>query len=301
MASPTPTYVIGHKNPDADAICSAIAYAAFKEASGKPGHIAARCGNSNARIDVILERFHTPLPLYLSDVSPRVHDLMTVNPFAVGLGATCSEALRLIDQHNLTVLPVVSDENRAIGTIALAQLGHFFIPRLDEPRAMRQVRTSLSRVVQSLKASVLHLVEGDSLEELFIRIGAMDIGTFGKISDKDKIPHAKSIVILGDRRDVQQRAIELGIRAIVISSSMPVDPAIVALAQARGVSILVSAYDTATTAWFVRTASTIEQLVDKKFVALNSSSRVADIRRLFAQQSPHAMMVTSVLTTRSWT
>ncbi len=63
-----PTYVIGHKNPDADSICSAIAYAAFKQARGETGYIAARCGNSNARIDTILERFHTPLPLYQSDV-----------------------------------------------------------------------------------------------------------------------------------------------------------------------------------------------------------------------------------------
>ena len=74
--STSTTYVVGHKNPDADSICSAIAYAAFKEARGERGFIAARCGNSNARIDTILARFRQPLPLYLSDVSPRVRDLM---------------------------------------------------------------------------------------------------------------------------------------------------------------------------------------------------------------------------------
>ncbi len=293
MASVTPTYVIGHKNPDADSICSALAYAAFKEASGETGYVAARCGNSNARIDAILERFSTPLPLYLSDVSPRVRDLMTINPIAVSLGATCAETLRLIDEHQLNVLPVVSAENHATGTISLAQLGHFFIPRLDEPRSMRSVRTSLARIVQSLKASVLHLAEGDRLEELFVRIGAMDIGTFWKISERDNVPAGKSVIILGDRRDVQQRAIELGIRALIISGNLPVDPEIVALARQRGVSIFISAYDTATTAWFVRTASTIEQLVDRKFVALNPDVRIADIRRKFAQNAPSAMMVTS--------
>jgi manganese-dependent inorganic pyrophosphatase len=293
MAPASPTYVIGHKNPDADSICSAIAYAAFKEARGETGYIAARCGNSNARIDAILERFSTPLPLYLSDVSPRVHDLMTLEPYAVSLGATCAETLRLIDRHQLNVLPVVSAENHATGTITLAQLGHFFIPRLDEPRAMRQVRTSLARIAQSLKASDLHLVEGDRLEDLHVRIGAMDIGTFWKISEKDNIPAAKSIIIVGDRRDVQQRAIELGIRALIISGNLPVDPAIVALAREHGVSILVSAHDTATTSWVVRTASTIEQLVDRNFVALKPDVRIADIRRKFSQNAPHAMMVTS--------
>ena len=72
------TYIIGHRNPDADAICSAIAYAAYKEARGEKGHVAARCGNSNARIDTILGRFRQPLPVYLSDVSPRRSSSSTV-------------------------------------------------------------------------------------------------------------------------------------------------------------------------------------------------------------------------------
>jgi manganese-dependent inorganic pyrophosphatase len=292
MATATPTFVIGHKNPDADSICSAIAYAAFKEARGETGYVAARCGNSNARIDAILERFHTPLPLYLSDVSPRVHDMMTPSPRAVTEDATCAEALKLLDQHAISFLPVISTRRRALGSVTLATLGHFFIPRLDEPRAMRQVRTSLARIVQSLKGSVLHAVDENRLEELFVRIGAMDLGTFWKISEKDNIPAGNSLIIVGDRADVQHRAIELGIRALIISGNLPVEPTIVALAKKQGVSIIVSPHDTATTAWFVRTASTIESLVDRKFTPLNTDTRIAEVRKKFAQGGPNAMIVT---------
>ena len=293
MATGTPTFVIGHKNPDADSICSAIAYAAFKEARGETGYVAARCGNSNARIDAILGRFHTPLPLYLSDVSPRVHDMMTPSPRAVTEDATCAEALKLIDEHGISFLPVISARKKALGSVTLASLGHFFIPRLDEPRAMRQVRTSLARIAQSLKASVLHAVDENRLEELFVRIGAMDIGTFWKISEKDNIPAGNSIIIVGDRTDVQHRAIELGIRALIISGNLPVNPTIVALAKKKGVSIFVSPHDTATTAWFVRTASTIESLVERKFTALNTDTRIAEVRKKFAQGGPNAMIVTA--------
>jgi manganese-dependent inorganic pyrophosphatase len=293
MATATPTFVIGHKNPDADSICSAIAYAAFKEARGETGYVAARCGNSNARIDAILERFKTPLPLYLSDVSPRVHDMMTPSPRAVTEDATCAEALKLLDQHAISFLPVISTRRRALGSVTLATLGHFFIPRLDEPRAMRQVRTSLARIVQSLKASVLHAVDENRLEELFVRIGAMDVRTFWKISEKDNIPPGNSLIILGDRRDVQQRAIELGIRALIISGNRPVEADIVALAKKQGVSIVVSPHDTATTAWFVRTASTIENLVDRKFTPLNTDTRIGEVRKKFAQGGPNAMIVTA--------
>ncbi len=292
MATANPIYVIGHRNPDADSICSAIAYAAFKEARGEPGYVAARCGNSNARIDAILERFRTPLPHYLSDVYPRVRDMMVRQPIVVQEDVTCAEALNLIDRHGITYLPVVSNQQRAVGSVTLAQLGHFFIPRMDEPRAMRQVRTSLARIVRSLQASVLHTVKENSLEDLFVRIGAMDVGTFWKISEKENIPPGQSLIIVGDRRDIQQRSIELGIRALIISGNLPVDPAIVALARERGVSVISSPHDTATTAWFVRTASTIEKLVDHQFSALNAEARIADIRRKFSQLSSHAMMVT---------
>ena len=293
MATVTPTHVIGHKNPDADSICSAIAYAAFKEARGEHGYIAARCGNSNARIDAILARFHHPLPTYLSDVSPRVRDLMATNVLTVTNGSTCAEALELIDRHNITALPVVSAERKALGLVSISQLGHFFIPRVNDLRAVRQVRTSLARIVQSLKGSILHAVDEHRLEELFVRIGAMDIRTFWTIAVQENISPDQSLIIVGDRHDIQQRAIELGIRALVVSGHLPVEPEIVALARARGVSIISSPYDTATTAWFVRTASTIEGLVERKFTALNPDVRIADIRRKFAQSAPHAMMVTS--------
>src|SRR5688572_2578463 len=130
----TPTYVVGHKNPDADAICSAIAYAAFKQARGEHGYIAARCGNSNARIDTILSRFQQPLPHYLSDVSPRVHDLMTPGVISVPESATCAEALELIDRHHIRVVPVVNTRRKPVGTVSMSHLGGIFIPRVSEPR-----------------------------------------------------------------------------------------------------------------------------------------------------------------------
>ena len=292
MVPANPTYIVGHRNPDADSICSAIAYAAFKEARGEPGYVAARCGNSNARIDAILERFNTPLPHYLSDVYPRVRDQMMAQPLAVALGATCAEALNVIDRHGITYLPVVDDGGRAVGSLTLAQLGHFFIPRLDEPRALRQVRTSLARIARSLRGSVFHTVDENRIDDLHVRIGAMDVGTFWKISENEKIPAAQSLIIVGDRRDIQLRAIELGVRALIVSGSLPVDAAVVGQAKERGVSVLSSPHDTATTAWFVRTASTVDKLVDRSFTPLNSEVRIADIRRKFSQYSPHAMMVT---------
>jgi manganese-dependent inorganic pyrophosphatase len=255
-AANLPTYVVGHRNPDADAICSAIAYAAYKEARGDKGFIAARCGNSNARIDTILARFRQPLPYYLTDVSPRVRDLMATEVISVPESATCAEALEIIDRHHVRVLPVTSAQNRLVGVVSLSALGGVFIPRVNDPRTMRQVNTSLSHITRALHARALHLVGADKVEELFVRLGTMDLSSFWSISVKENIAAHQAIVIVGDRHDIQRRSIELGIRALVITSNLEPDDETIDLAQRRGVSLIVSPYDSATTAWVVRTAST---------------------------------------------
>jgi len=221
------TYVIGHRNPDADSICSAIAYAAYKEARGEKGHVAARCGNSNARIDTILERFKQPLPVYLSDVWPRVRDMMESNVVTVPENATCAEALELIDRHNMGLLPVIDSNRRVVGTISLPHLGGIFIPRVSEPKLMRQVQGTLANIARALKATVIHAVDDTRHEELYVRLGTMDIGSFWKISERDGIPAANSLIIVGDRRNIQLRAIELGLRGIIVSGSVQVDSDVV--------------------------------------------------------------------------
>jgi manganese-dependent inorganic pyrophosphatase len=287
-----PTYVVGHRNPDADAICSAIAYAAFKEARGDRGYIAARCGNSNARIDTILRRFQQPLPYYLSDVSPRVHLLMTSTVVSVPENATCAEALELIDRHHIRVLPVTNSRRKPVGTVSLAHLGGIFIPRVSEPRLMRQVHTSLASIARALKGRALHLVDEKKVEDLFVRLGTMDIRSFWSISEREKIPASQSIIIVGDRRDVQRRSIELGIRALVITSNLDMDEETIALAKEKGVSVIMSPYDSATTAWVVRTASSIERVIERTFVTVDSDERISDVRKKFSVTN-HAVLVTN--------
>lgn len=286
-----PTYVVGHRNPDADAICSAIAYAAYKEARGERGYLAARCGNTNARIDTILARFRQPLPLYLSDVSPRVHDLMTPSVVSVSENATCAEALELIDRHEIRILPVTSPGGGLVGTVSIAHLGSVFIPRVSEPRLMRQVNTSLANIVRALRARAVHLANENAVEELYVRLGTMDIRTFWTISEREQISAHQSLIIVGDRRDIQRRAIELGIRGLIITSNLDVDAETVALARTKGVSLIISPYDSATTAWVVRTASTIERVIERQFNTVSTDVRIADIRKNFGSGSTHALLV----------
>ncbi|HEX2101799.1 MAG TPA: putative manganese-dependent inorganic diphosphatase, partial [Candidatus Synoicihabitans sp.] len=133
----------------------------------------------------------------------------------------------------------------------------------------------------------------DDEEELFVRIGAMDVRSFWKISQDEGIPANRSIIIVGDRWDIQQRSIQIGVRALIVTGNLPIEDEVVAQAQAHGVSVIVSPYDSATTAWVIRTASTVEPLIDRKFSSLSPDIRLSDLRKKLALTTTPAFVVLS--------
>jgi manganese-dependent inorganic pyrophosphatase len=205
--------------------------------------------------------------------------------------ATCAEALGIFDRHDIRVLPVTAG-NKIVGTVSLSTLGGVFIPRLSEPRLLRLVRTSLANIARTLEGRALHLVDDGSIQELYVRLGTMDISSFWSVSIRENIPAEQSIIIVGDRRDIQRRAIEIGVRAIVITSNLSIDDEILALAKAKGTSIIVSPYDSATTSWIVRTASVLERIIDRTFSTVDADLRISEARKKFSASSPHALLVT---------
>lgn len=286
------TYIIGHKNPDADAICSAIAYADLKARQGLKGFIPARCGNSNARIDTILQKFNQPLPTFLGDLSPTVSDIMVKNVVKVNQGATISEALELIDRHDVRIVPVTDQDAKMLGYVSVFQMGDYFIPKLNEPKAMRHVNTTIANVVKALKADVKHIVDGEKVEDMYVKIGAMDIRSFGKFTGSEAIPSEETIVVVGDRWDIQQRSIQIGVRLLVITGSLGVDPEVVEMAKEKGVSVIVSPFDSATTAWTIRTASQIDKLIERDYISFGPNELLTRVSKRIANSHAPAFMVT---------
>lgn len=291
---PNPVYIFGHQNPDADAICSAIAYEAYKHATGSTEYAAARCGNSNGRIDAILDHFKLPLPRFIGDVTPRVKDIMHTRIRSISKDSTCAEALELIDKYDVRALPVIDDERHLEGIISIFQLGEFFIPKRNESRRMRRVHTSIKAIVRSLNAAVLHETNSDAVEELFVRIGAMDINSLHEDSANDeRISASASVIVVGDRYDIQQRCLELGIRLLVITSNLKVDEAIIKQARERNVSLIVSPYDSASTSWIIRTATHVEGLIESEVKCFSAEDRIDQVKRRIPNLNSPLYMVTN--------
>lgn len=274
-----PIFVIGHKNPDADAICSAIGYAALRKAQGFGHYKAARCGNTNTRIDGILKHFGLPAPKFIGDVTPRVRDIMVSNVRHVKPDFTCSEALEIVDQYDVRCLPAIGENKKVQGVVSVFKLGEYFTPKISNHLEMRKVDTTIADIVRSLKAKVLNIFSANEFETLFVRVGAMDIRSFAKSYEESPIPANKSIVVVGDRWDIQEKCIQLGVRLLVITGGLHVDPDVVERAAKAKVSLIVSPYDTATTSWVIRSATKIKSLIDKEYVTFRPEDKVSHVRR----------------------
>ncbi|MEY4403123.1 MAG: hypothetical protein RIR91_1158 [Verrucomicrobiota bacterium] len=280
-----PTYIIGHKNPDADAICSAMAYAAFKEASGQPGYVAARCGNSNARIDAILNRFGATLPEFVGDVTPRVEDIMQRNPYVVSVDDTCARALELLDLHDVRALPVLDREGRLDGYVSIFGLGDYFIPKPKRATSMRKVHSSIGAIIRSIGGTEVIAFDQTAVDELYVRVAAMELESFGKSATFEGIPNNKSVIVVGDRDDVHRRAITMGVRLIIVTGGHRMKADTLALAKDSKVSVAYADTDSATTAWAVRAATLVGGLVQRDAPRFSPQEKLGVIRRRIIQSN----------------
>jgi manganese-dependent inorganic pyrophosphatase len=267
--------VIGHRNPDTDAICSAIGYAEFKRRTGMPGAVAARCGDTNDRIDFVLKAFGQPAPLFVPDVSPKVGDVMERKIFSVRPDATAAEALRLMDEKNLRILPVMDDEEKCQGLLSLLKLTKFLFPAANRGLPSRQVPTSLNQLTKTLDGELVLGFDADHEQEFILMVGAMGVDSFSK--RLEQFPAKKCCVIVGDRQDIQNVAIREGIRVLVVTGGLTVSPDTVDSAHKKNVSVILSPHDTATTASLCRAAVDVRHVVNKEFLSFNENTPLSAI------------------------
>lgn len=273
-------YIIGHKNPDPDSICSAIGYASFKEKIGQKQFKAARCGAVNKRTETILGQFGVGLPDLVVDVTPRVRDIMipVEEVHMVTTKSTYAEALELIDKYDIRGLPVVNEQGQIEGMVDVFQLGEYFVPKPSQSLTMRFVKTTLNAIKRSLKAEILTMERADEEEELFIRVAAMSFNLFVENADKAG-PANRSVVIVGNRKNIIDKAIELGVRLLVITGEVEVEEETVNKAKKKGVSLIKSDFDVSATTWLIRAAGPIAPIVKKDIVTFGLDEPLSHVRK----------------------
>jgi manganese-dependent inorganic pyrophosphatase len=277
------TIVIGHRNPDMDSICSAIAYAGLKRRLGMADVIAARAGNTNERIDYVLQRFGVPAPQFVSDVAPRVADIMDTKVVSVPQHASIYQAMTSMELKRLRALPVVDEENRCLGLLSGWKMSRYLFPPREETMNARRFEGAIADIVHALDGQ---LVAGEAQPEvrpLVIMVAAMRLESFA--ARLERYDASQVVLFVGDREDVQAAAIDAGVLAIVITGGLGVSAAIRTKAREKNVLLISSQFDTATSALLSRGAVRVGRMVDTNFTSFNPDASLRSVRQLVANSA----------------
>ncbi len=259
------TIVIGHRNPDMDSVCSALGYARLKHALGWQDVVAARAGNLNERIQFVLEKFGVEPPVFLGDVTPQVRDVMTRGVVSLRADQSVAQALRSIEERRLRVLPVVDEAGRCQGLLSAITLLEQFFPPPSRTDTTRVVRASVHDIAQTFDGIVAAGQPDTAAQDYVLMVAAAKTATL--VRRLREHPPGRVVLIVGDRDNIQTLAIEASVRALIITGGFPVPREILTHAEERGVTVIRSRHDTATTVLLARGAVRAGRVVEREFVS----------------------------------
>ncbi len=259
-----PVLVMGHKNPDTDSICAAIAYAHYLRQTRLPDAVPACCGEVNPRTQFVLGQAGVEPPRLVMDVRPTVGQVCRRQVVTAREDEAFFEVYHRMQAHRLPALPVLDRSGGLAGMVTLSRLLELLLPDRGVHERPRLVETSLDLVCRALSGSFLHRVDADRVESLFLSVGAMSTGKFS--ARLREFPSAQALIVVGDRQDIQELTVAFGARCMVVTGGSSPEPALLDEARARGVSVISSPWDTATTTLMIRGAKGIGTSIDRDFL-----------------------------------
>ncbi|MFV0337128.1 MAG: putative manganese-dependent inorganic diphosphatase, partial [Chthoniobacterales bacterium] len=274
---------------DMDSIVSALAYAELKRAQGVENCVAARCGNTNERIDYVLDRFGFEAPVYMGDVSPRVADVMAHNVISAHEDEPVYDAVERIGDSHFRGLPVVDDRGVCKGLISSFKITSYLFPPRHSPDRSREVKTSLEGIIDTVAGELIAGEAKTEIRSFMLLVASMQTDTFKRrLAERDC---SRVVLIVGDRGNIHRIAIESGVQAIIFSGNILPSEEMLELARERGVTLIRSPYDTATTVLFARSAVHAGDMLQTDFISLRPEMGLKEARRMVAMSPQFAFPV----------
>ena len=268
--------VFGHRNPDTDAICSAIAYADYLRRTGRPETVAACCGPPNQRTEFVLRRAGLPAPRIVMDVRPQLEDICRRDPPTACLGESFHGAYQRMKDGDLRAIPVVDSHRRVVGVLSVLNLMDLFFRDTADAARARTVETSLQTMCDVVGGSFQHVLSPEQRDELLVMVGAMSAEGFTE--RMESYPARRLVVVCGDRPTIHLPAIEHGVRALVITGGFKLSKGLVELAKARDVSVILSPFDTVNTTLRLKSSQFIDPVVETDVLTLAAKATAAEVR-----------------------
>ena len=270
-------FVIGHKNPDTDSICSAIAYADLKnKLTHESRYVPKRAGQLNEESRFVLEYFGVKTPEYVADVGTQVKDIEIRMTAGVDANISLKKAWQLMRQNNVVTLPITEGE-KLKGLITIGDIAKSYMD-VYESTILGVAKTQYANIIETIDG---HMIVGD--ENAYVDKGKVLVAAANPDLMESYIEE-NDLVILGNRYESQLCAIEMSTGCIVVCEGAEVSRTIKRLAEEKGCTVIMSPHDTFTVARLINQSMPISYFMKTDgLVTFRMDSLVDQIKDVMAK------------------
>ena len=279
-------FVIGHKNPDTDSICSAIAYCDIKNRTTQDSkYIAKRAGQINEETEYVLNRFGVQPPGYLSNIGTQVKDMdIRLSPEA-NKSMSLKNAWDLMQENSIVSLPIREKDGTLEGLITIGDIAKTYMDTTDS-YLLSRARTQYQRIAETIEGKV---VEGNG-HGYFIQ-GKIMVATANPDKMKEYVEE-NDMIIMGNREEDHLQAIEQNVSCIIVGLGIEVTEKVLKLAHEKDIIIISSPYDTFTISRLINQSIPVKYIMKtESLVTFNTEDFTDDIQDVMIKHRHRAFPV----------
>ena len=279
-------FVIGHKNPDTDSICSAIAYCDIKNRTTQESrYIPKRAGQINEETEYVLNRFGVQPPGYLSNIGTQVKDMdIRLSPEA-NKSMSLKNAWALMQENSIVSLPIREKDGTLEGLITIGDIAKTYMDTTDS-YLLSRARTQYQRIAETIGGKV---IEGNA-HGYFIQ-GKIMVGTANPDKMKEYVEE-NDMIIMGNREEDHLQAIEQNVSCIIVGLGIEVTERVLKLAHEKDIVIISSPYDTFTISRLINQSIPVKYIMKTdNLVTFNTEDFTDDIQEVMIKHRHRAFPV----------
>lgn len=269
-------YVVGHKNPDTDSICSAIAYAELRSQLTGEEHSPRRAGNVNSETEFVLDYFDTETPALLEDLRVQVKDVAVKKLDGVKGSVSIKSAWEMMKDMGINTLPITRGE-RLEGLITIGDIATSYM-NVYSNDILATSRTQYQNVAATIDGEI---VCGN--EHSYLTQGRVLVTAFSK-EMMDEFIHEGDLAIIGNRRIAMESAVKKNVGCMIFCENTPVPEDILEQAENQQIVIIVSPHDTFTVARLINQALPVHTFMTKNnLITFRMDDFVDDVKEIMAK------------------
>ena len=269
--------VIGHRNPDTDSICSALAYAELKNKTSDLVCEPRRAGKMNQETEFVLKKFGVKPPRMCTDVNPKIRDVDYREMPGIPGSTSLRKAWEIMRDQKIDTLPVTSADNELEGVITVKDIATANMDVFDT-EILAKSKTSYKNILETLDGT---MVVGS--EDAVCATGRIRIGTATPEMLESTVEKG-DIVILTNRYESQLCAIEKEAALLIICNGSKVGRTIQRIAEETGVAIMTTPEDTYAVGKLISQCAPISYYMTRDdIMKFTLVTPVADVTRVMAK------------------